>query len=91
MAFEVVKNIVEAEKEADSVKLKAQSDAESIVKDAEAKAAQMLVDAKNEAKETEKRLIKAAVEESRKEVEEIIAKANVLWLRKKPAKERLRL
>ena len=77
MAFEVVKNIVEAEKEVDVIKTKALMQAEEIKKQAEEKAIEMISETKRNAKQLREKAISEAVTKSKAEAEIIIAEAKV--------------
>ena len=75
MAFELVKNIVEAEKEVDSIKNQAKLKAETIKAEAKNRAQQMLADVKVNAKSLQLKMADDAFKESELEVHDIIAKA----------------
>ncbi|MBR5468168.1 MAG: hypothetical protein IKU80_02935 [Firmicutes bacterium] len=75
MAFEVIKNIVEAEKEAENIKLQAADKAQQIKADALKKAEEIALVFAREAKAKRAEMVKAAVEQSQSEVESILAEA----------------
>lgn len=75
MAFDVIKDIVEAEKEVDNIKSRANAEAEAIRAEAKVKAAEMIAEAKKQSKLNQTQMIKSAVENSQTDVEKIIAEA----------------
>lgn len=75
MAFEVIKNIVEAEEKVETIKAQALADAAAIKKEAKAKAEQLLEDSKKLAQENRVKAIEQAVNDSRPQAEEILAKS----------------
>lgn len=75
MAFEVIKNIVEAENEVDSIKAAAAADAQKIKADAKAKADTLIADVKRSAKADEKAAVEEAIKNAQPEVESILSYA----------------
>ena len=75
MAFDVIKNIVEAEKEAENIKLSAADKAQQIKADAVKKAEEIALNSAREAKAKRAEMVEKAVEQSQAEVESILAEA----------------
>ena len=75
MAFEVIKNIVEAENEVDSIKAAAAADAQKIKADAKAKADTLIADVKRSAKADEKAAVEEAIKNAQPQVESILSHA----------------
>lgn len=75
MAFEIISEIVEAEKKADQMKADAIKRAEEIQKEAYSKAKEIELEAEEKAAADKAALIKNAVESSGKQVSEIISAA----------------
>lgn len=75
MAFEVIKNIVEAENEIDSIKAEAYADAQKIKADARANADALIAEVRRSAKSDEKKAVAKAVEGTKPEVDKILAGA----------------
>lgn len=75
MAFEIIKNIVEAEQLSDNIKAEAIAEAEQIRAGAAAKSSEILADVKKQAKIQEDNLINKAVENSKGRCSEILAEA----------------
>ena len=75
MAFEVIKNIVEAENEIDSIKAQAQAKAQKIISDAKAQADTLIADVRRSAKSDQKTAVEKAVEGTKPEVEKIMTDA----------------
>ena len=78
MAFEVIKNIVEAENETDSIKAKAAAEAQKIVSDARAKAETLIADMIRSAKSDEMAAVAEAVKKVQPEVGKIVADADIV-------------
>ncbi len=72
MAFEIIKSIVEAEKQAESIKIKATADAEEIKANALAKSSEIAADAKLKAKKEGENMIAQAITDSQPQKEEIL-------------------
>lgn len=75
MAFEVIKNIVEAENEIDSIKAQADANALRIISDAKAQADTLIADVRRSAKSEQKAAVEKAIEDTKPEVDKIMADA----------------
>ena len=75
MAFEVIKNIVEAENEIDSIKAQADANAQKIISDAKAQADTLIADVRRSAKSEQKAAVEKAVQVTKPEVDKIMADA----------------
>ena len=75
MAFEVIKNIVEAENEIDSIKAQADANALRIISDAKAQADTLIADVRRSAKSEQKAAVEKAIEDTKREVDKIMADA----------------
>ncbi len=76
MALEIMKNIIEAERQADEIRQNAQKEAESIKSQAETKSFEILSQVKRNAKAEEKSLIEKAVEGTKDNVSQILKEAD---------------
>ena len=76
MALEVMKSIVEAERQAQDSTTKAQEQAQALLADAKAQSAAMLSGVKKNAKAEEEARVSAAVSGSRQQVEQISKNAD---------------
>ena len=75
MAFEVIKNIVEAENEIDSIKAQADANAQKIISDAKVQADTLIADVRRSAKSEQKAAVEKAVQDTKPEVDKIMADA----------------
>ncbi len=75
MAFEVIKNIVEAENEVDSIKAQADANALRVISAAKAQADTLIADVRRSAKSEQKAAVEKAIEAAKPEVDKIMADA----------------